>query len=61
MAIILYINNFRGAAPISTSPILQGDAPLITSDLTLLRPDEIEHKKKMKGYIIVDGPVSYLI
>ncbi|KAF7274271.1 NADH:ubiquinone oxidoreductase subunit 18 [Rhynchophorus ferrugineus] len=48
--------NIKGAASISTSSILQGDAPLISSDLTLLRPDEIEHRKKMKDYITVEGP-----
>ncbi|XP_060521606.1 NADH dehydrogenase [ubiquinone] iron-sulfur protein 4, mitochondrial [Cylas formicarius] len=42
---------------ICTSAVLQGDATL-KSDITLLNPDEVEHKKKMQGYITVEGPTD---
>uniref|UniRef100_J3JW97 NADH dehydrogenase [ubiquinone] iron-sulfur protein 4, mitochondrial n=1 Tax=Dendroctonus ponderosae TaxID=77166 RepID=J3JW97_DENPD len=47
----------KGARSISTSSVLQKDAPLKDSD-TLLKPEEIEHKNKLKGYITVEGPTE---
>ncbi|XP_050305918.1 NADH dehydrogenase [ubiquinone] iron-sulfur protein 4, mitochondrial-like [Anthonomus grandis grandis] len=51
--------SLKAAASISTTPVVQGDAPLMSSDLALLKPEEIEHRKKLQGYITVQGPTEY--
>ncbi|CAG9766383.1 unnamed protein product [Ceutorhynchus assimilis] len=53
-------SNLKCAPGLSTSAILHGDAPLKSSDLTLLKPEEIEQRKKLQGYITVEGPQTEL-
>ncbi|XP_030760614.1 NADH dehydrogenase [ubiquinone] iron-sulfur protein 4, mitochondrial-like [Sitophilus oryzae] len=50
--------HLKGAPGISSTAVLQGDAPLISTDLSLLKPEEIEHRKKLQGYITVEGPTN---
>ncbi|KAJ8925313.1 hypothetical protein NQ315_009143 [Exocentrus adspersus] len=43
-----------GASCISTSAVRNTD-PQIKNDIALLKPEEVEHKKKLQNYITVEG------
>lgn len=51
---------FRGSASICTASKLnkQITDPEIKNDLALLKPEEAEQRRKLQGYITVEGPVS---
>ncbi|XP_066259589.1 NADH dehydrogenase [ubiquinone] iron-sulfur protein 4, mitochondrial [Euwallacea similis] len=43
------------ASCLSTSATRQGDATRKSNDLTLLKPEEVEYRKKLQGYITVES------